>query len=134
MIDKLRSLADQLEKVTPGTWEIGESHESKAEVVVDGKVFCRVQVPRSWSFEEKLPDSVDVAEAICLGHNECPSVLRDAANEIERLRRVVSRFSKKHEDEDFFCSGGTDTFKRGWYSAMKSVREQITQELEEETQ
>ena len=86
MIDRLRILADKLEKVTPGTWEIGESHESKAEVVVDGKVFCRVQVPRSWYFEEKVSDSVDVAEAICLGHNDGPSVLREAADEIERLQ------------------------------------------------
>ena len=86
MIEKLRSLADQLDKATPGTWEIGESHESKVEVGVDGKVFCRVQVPRSWSFEEKVSDSVDVAEAICLGHNDGPSVLREAADEIERLQ------------------------------------------------
>ncbi len=51
----------------------------------------------------------------------------EARAENERLLRVVEPLLEKHESEDRHLSEWGDDYKRGWYSAMRNVRERLAQ-------
>lgn len=74
MTDRLRDLAGKLDKATPGPWEVDRVERS----IIYGKkgLGCACSSSRD-------------ARAICLARNECPALLREAADEIERLRRIA---------------------------------------------
>jgi hypothetical protein len=51
--------------------------------------------------------------------------IEDLKVEVARLKQVIEPFLEKHESEDHYVNGNGDEYKRGWYSAMRNVRERL---------
>lgn len=85
MVNRLRSLADTLDKATPGVWSYTSSYsgiESHTDGDDEGTLIVDYVCYNGGEYENN-------ANAICVGRNECPSALREAADEIEILRRIA---------------------------------------------
>lgn len=88
MTDRLRDLAGKIDKATPNFWELAfMSKETLVGSNIEGNV------TRFMGMVGTIPDE-DNAEAIIAARNEAPALLREAADEIERLQRVVDQATK----------------------------------------
>lgn len=84
MVNRLREIAGTLEKATPGVWTYGHSVgiESYSEEDYESTLIVDYVCYNGGNDKNN-------AKAICVAHNECPSALRQAADEIEILRRIT---------------------------------------------
>lgn len=104
MTDRLRELAQKIDRATPGPWvdhpKIKEGYGARC-IGVGGylQTIARVSnqtasIPEGeWSPRKQAQGDAKLtkatAEAICLARNEAPALLREAADEIERLRGIA---------------------------------------------
>ena len=114
MTDRLRELAGKIDKATPGLWGWNGRDFVGPISKEDDQSYGMVLPVLELEYRDEKQAN---AEAICLARNECPDLLREAADEIERLQRVVKEareFAGFYvEGDKIHCNEGGWGYKHG---------------------
>lgn len=97
--DKARELAGKIDKATPGEWKIakceGDACISMGSHQRNRYNYYSAHLINGYpDFVYKEKEAKTNLTAICLARNEAPALLRQLADENERLRRVVDQAIK----------------------------------------